>query len=802
MNPKPEPIIHSITDNGLPNMPGSFSGNGQNPFSKPISIIYGNNSAGKTSIARALQEVDKSKIADGVKVHDGIDLNTKVIKVFSEDFINNNLYFEKLDEGQYAEIPLISVQLGEKGVTAQKEIKRIKNIQEVHNKQHPKEIKGIESAWSAWAKIIRDSLLQLGLEKYSRYDIRYIKGHIDNLNKKIIENSWNPVDDIGKRIEKLKKIITEETKHPLPLFNQRNDVLNKISMHNLLHSLKSVNSSIIQNTEKNDWQKLSEIINIILKDSVAQKIVGAIHSDPTIVSWISEGLSIHTTGGKKDNCFFCGKDLSDDRVAKLENYFDSAYKNLESDIDYLIHNIPLYIINTEELRRVFTENEFYQNYWGEYQKGIEELVNEVGILNDHLHKALALLKDKKNKMTQKVDNLVIPQNINIPDKVAKLNSAITDNNEYTAKQDITQKSAVTEIIELQIFMNQWHTSYTKNQKRIAEIRKDKNDLITKIGVLREDLESAYKETNQESIDRLNKHLEHFFENERVRFNMSPIGKCYTIQRGDAPAKRLSRGEKNAIALIYFLDTLHDEELNRSDICVVLDDPIASFDHEKFEKIYSIIHTEILMNETIPGQVIILTHDIKLLRQLRRNIKPDNGGIYYHIKNSSDNSTALLKMDRGFFITISLYCKLFALVNDLYSKKDNLNPLEESAALNIIRRFIESFFDFYFPNHWPLMDKLNELLQNQNLPPSSIKEIEMILQGGSHSYNSDTTPPIILEKIMSGIETRYPGHHKYMQQITKLISQEDMNIYQKEIPNTQPLDNSYSEDDSNQDMKTH
>jgi wobble nucleotide-excising tRNase len=50
---------------------------------------------------------------------------------------------------------------------------------------------------------------------------------------------------------------------------------------------------------------------------------------------------------------------------------------------------------------------------------------------------------------------------------------------------------------------------------------------------------------------------------------------YRVHRNGKPAKRLSEGERTAIAFIYFIVQLNEQDFNLAEGVVVIDDPVST-----------------------------------------------------------------------------------------------------------------------------------------------------------------------------------------------------------------------------------
>ena len=87
----------------------------------------------------------------------------------------------------------------------------------------------------------------------------------------------------------------------------------------------------------------------------------------------------------------------------------------------------------------------------------------------------------------------------------------------------------------------------------------------------------------------------------LKFIRNPIG--YQITRNGQLAEHLSKGEENAIALIYFFNSFLNIDTDIKNTIVVLDDPISSFDSNFYYNAISYISEK----TKEAGQIFIFTH---------------------------------------------------------------------------------------------------------------------------------------------------------------------------------------------------
>jgi len=100
-----------------------------------------------------------------------------------------------------------------------------------------------------------------------------------------------------------------------------------------------------------------------------------------------------------------------------------------------------------------------------------------------------------------------------------------------------------------------------------------------------------------------------------------LDKCVAAVSDATPDKILSEGEKRAVSLADFLAEV---DIDPGCTCIVLDDPVTSFDLEWRERIASVF-----AKQAAKRQVIIFTHDLAFLYHLIEAAERDNIDILSH-----------------------------------------------------------------------------------------------------------------------------------------------------------------------------
>ncbi|HHK4245472.1 TPA: AAA family ATPase [Pseudomonas aeruginosa] len=167
---------------------------------------------------------------------------------------------------------------------------------------------------------------------------------------------------------------------------------------------------------------------------------------------------------------------------------------------------------------------------------------------------------------------------------------------------------------------------------------------------------------------------------------------YRLQRpaqNDGVFKTLSEGEKTLISFLYFLEVCNGE-LNaeggnlKSERIIVIDDPISSLSHNYVYDIASLIRRLVLHPKTRFKQVIILTHNLFFFHEMHKLLKEDK-----------EDSLALFRITKADYSTVVPMGES-EIQNDYQALWQTLkDALNGSASPNVIPNVMRNILEHYF-----------------------------------------------------------------------------------------------------------
>jgi wobble nucleotide-excising tRNase len=227
---------------------------------------------------------------------------------------------------------------------------------------------------------------------------------------------------------------------------------------------------------------------------------------------------------------------------------------------------------------------------------------------------------------------------------------------------------------------------------------------------------------------VNKHLTEFFGHDELKLvpdGAKPNMK-FKITRENVDAKNLSEGECSLISFCYFIAKIEDElkdELTQSKLVIYIDDPISSLDSNHIFFMFSLIET-IIAKPKKYAQLFISTHNLDFFKYIKRLTLPDgkNSVSYFLVERrqkKNERKSFLIKMPPHLRDYVTEFNYLFNEIYKVYKavNGDRKQLLENSYNQfynlpNNLRKFLECYLFYRFPNNGNPLDNLPKLFDNQ------------------------------------------------------------------------------------------
>lgn len=506
---------------------------------------------------------------------------------------------------------------------------------------------------------------------------------------------------------------------------------------------------------------VKEYICNILSQTPVNNTIDALKKDAAISNWVEQGLTLHDEKSSSI-CLFCGNRVSNDRFDELRNHFNKSYKELSDKID---NAIKLLYDKYQQFESIKTGLPNLGLLYEEFQQQYQQYTAEATSLCDHymaiIVKIIEVLKTKKADMINDAlttEFLALVEQLSFDYTVFEhITQVFAEHNkktqEFQKSIERAQKAIALHLVslyadEITAFENKIKAKQEEFEKQEALLEQQKKQIAS----LDQDVRNS-----QIPADEINRDIAFIMGRAELKFKNTDQG--YRILRKGKLAKNLSKGEENAIALIYFFNTLQDMNVNAANTIVVLDDPISSFDSNFYYNAISYIREKALN----VGQTFIFTHKFALLKDFSLMFKEHTNR--YTIQRVLD--TPQIKDEDNLIGKYhDEYAYLFKKIYDFVK----MPPDDASEYLqypNIARRVLEGFLTFKLPNASTLIDKVLELEQGRGTAAG--RAVMRLLNNHSHlrvisssdladDIDSIAVLPDILNNLMDFIKYHDKRHY--------------------------------------------
>lgn len=441
-------------------------------------------------------------------------------------------------------------------------------------------------------------------------------------------------------------------------------------------------------------------------------------------SWVAEGLiRIQPTPERMKNevCPFCAQDIAGlALIGHYRAYFGEEYKILKRDICEAERSV-LNIFSDDNLVaflqniQTFKENRAFWSMFIEIET-IE--VDSTAIASDWKNARKAALDSLRAKASAPLERMGFSANAhqtiqnykNRISEVSRLSIRFTDYNQEIKL--FKERVAAYDFSELVSKLNRLYDQQVRFDHDVGQLcerylaeKNAKAEAEVKINEIRDELDRYQSRIFPAYASAINSYLTKFAASFRLG-NVQPVNGgeepytsyCVSINRtnvnlnaNEGPSFRntLSAGDRNTLALAFFFSSL-DQDPNRANKIVVLDDPMTSLDEHRASR----TREQIQMLSTRVLQTIVLSHSKPFLCGLWENASccTRKALRIYQAANSSQITVWDVEGDN-----ISEHDKRHKLIRDYVN---GTNPDQYREVARAIRPLLEAFLRVAFPDHFP------------------------------------------------------------------------------------------------------
>ncbi|MGO4453415.1 AAA family ATPase [Arthrobacter sp. RAF14] len=654
-----------------------------------INVIFGPNGSGKTSLARSFDDLRNHADGEGFRhvsfllSNDDVDQSTSGhdhpefdrVYVFSDRYIADSHRFHADDPSMEAVLTI-----GKRSVDDELRLEELRRDEkhrqdERVNKFDAKKSaeKLLESQYGSIAQQVVGAAASAGGRWKSRgsFSAKVVRTAFEGSHSKWVQLSEAALKDkIG--------IINSGQSDPIPSFTAAVTVPGGIA------------------------KRLSDALNA----TPITTVLDTLQSHPEAASWVQEGQQLHS---EVDTCLFCSGPVTTERKEEINRHFSDAVAQLQRELGAVSREISSIETNANiALANLPNRGLLFPDLRERYETASEELATDLKTLARWASDARLRAEEKARNVLLTVES-EIDEPVTVDPSVVRAVCEEHDNR-VQAHGALVREAA--EAVELH---------YLKSGENLVE------ELSKATGVLGGELDNLDKElvsiraeiAGLESADGdpnptarvLTEEVTRLLGRSELKFEA--VGGKYRVLRHGEPAIGLSVGERTAITLVHFLETVAKHDNGKS--IVVIDDPVSSLDSNVFLGVSTHIWSEVV-NKSHIEQFFLLTHNFELFRQwdiqiqgVPEKFRPKHQ--FYEIKARNVTRAGITKRepllakwphreDARKKIR-STYHHAFIAVVEAKQRLDNDDSLENrlDAQLlfpNVIRRMLESFLAFKYP----------------------------------------------------------------------------------------------------------
>lgn len=555
----------------------------QAPFRR-VNVIYGPNGSGKSTFARIFQKASTGSNEKGTTVFEvsepaegaskklsNLDSHANVF-VFSDDFVDRN---HRFNEGTPTLEAILT--LGEKSIDLEAQF-------DAAIKQQTQLVADIEEARAQVASLEREQAATLTrvstsvVDHLSRVSIYRSRGHYSSGTVKARFSGdraqWVILDQ-QVLAEKL-QIVQSENKDAIDL-----DALSV------------------------QVPKILEPIKELLDSNPVSSLLDSLILRPEASEWVDSGRKFHVAA---EHCLYCGGTLTSERRASIEAHFNDLVKQVQFEIDSRREEVNRIIVQCQSAISALPDHRLtfedlqprYRATGKIYTDSLSELMNWLHDITD------ALIAKRANTLTV-LDTDIRQQPVLRFEQFAEVIEAHNIRvSTYAETISVTAGAIEQHLLASEVGgYDSVSLKLVSQQELLAALMKKLSDLNDLMSTL-----NAVEGDPLPSAENLTTEVAKLLGRDELKF--IAIDDKYEVYRHGQAAVYLSRGERTAIALAHFLESVVNADASLGLPIVVVDDPVSSLDANVFMGVSSRLWN--LALSTKIDQFFLLTHNFDLFRQ--------------------------------------------------------------------------------------------------------------------------------------------------------------------------------------------
>lgn len=728
-----------------------------------VCLIYGRNGAGKTTFAKDLcTSLDNGecyiRLSDGERSKTLTDAGGRMVSpsLFNEDFVNAiGFRQEENAEGRLKSIVLFGEQ-----VENRKEIEDLDSRRGSIEKEISRLNKRRLEIGSKDAGLIKRTTQQL------KKQLKSPGSWVHDMKRVELDGKTPRVDE--KTVNRLKShVLATEARTEQPaatledLVNRRADLFEQLRR---VHENKAVNSDIRDCSFSWDLSAAKAAFARVPRretSSATEQHYSRLlerREGASLVKLVKELV----IDGSDPQCPACTQDINNDLRGQIKVAFETLLRSDEgkeivesiSALDDPKNFVPA---SLEKAQR----DAVGEALASEFDKAWRSLTNELDDLSRLWEQKI---QSPELSLELPIDRLTVALSDydSARDKccveLGKLNTAFEkrlklkdDYRELTDQIAARDNSVATLLEELDALERE----LSENEAAAEELHEQFKALTEEITKLK-----SRELDHEAAISVMNRYLTVVFADSE-RLVLKPDDQAYRILSDghDVLLSSLSTGERNIIALVYYLASIFEESSDyktyKDQRFLILDDPISSFDSDNRFGVFLLLRQVIEKFLGNPNtQIILISHDIALIQDMAAVLKTINGASTA-IRKIEKHRIEQLKLDR-----FSNYVDYLKKIYDFACAADpDVIDQEDVPAGNEMRLVLEAFAEFEVSAgiaDLPNRKVVSALVEQESVALNRYFEgplYKLLLHGESHSADAVRSGDYTLNTQTSRVERR-------------------------------------------------
>lgn len=654
-----------------------------------ISIIYGKNGSGKSTISKSLCNVESDLSCSLLDQNDKpLSIPQNHIFVFNEDYINDIIAVQ--NDG------LSAVILFGEQVEIDKQIEEANEKLEDYQRfiDDQESIKnGLENDKNSNSYKYKINNLKDKLKSSDNWVEREfsISGRRHNISTNILDRIFN------------KPVISKSREEAFNHFQELKSIIGTGSQEKISDTMKPLM------VENDFFQNITQL----LAEKIEKPVLN--DRDKRIIEIYSQKGSRYITEVKsvfekedQNICPYCFRPINSEEksiiLSEIEKILSEEAKNHQRELAKYDKSIAEMMTKLDKIINI--ADDFIDIYANEY----ETVESQYRIVNSLLSQYGQSVEDKINSLYTPIsfsDNNIIQEIKKLNDAISRLEEKRNIYNQQIEEIDKSKKRASDWNREIAYWeFSEDYIEYQEAYNNYQECCRKMTDYITEFNKLKEEIENLNNKKKNVVIakDMINKALSYvFFSNNRLQLDVgAESGKYYLISNGiKVTPDKVSTGERNIIALCYFftqmLDNHNSTDNFTDEYFIVIDDPISSFDREN--QVGVITYLKCQLSKIFYGnknsKILLLSHDLSTVYDLEK--AGEEIGEQFNLKNKFVENYELKQRQIDNTKHIDMHRHEYSLLmKEIYKYAKGENSLLSDLTIgNSMRRLLEAHGTFLY-----------------------------------------------------------------------------------------------------------